>query len=48
MRFYDPVKVAREAIGDEAVDRAVAEGRAMDLDKAVAYAMEEPSATPTS
>jgi tetratricopeptide (TPR) repeat protein len=39
---YDPIPTARKAIGDEAVDRAMAEGRAMDLDKAVAYAMEEP------
>ncbi|MGH2547662.1 MAG: tetratricopeptide repeat protein, partial [Actinomycetota bacterium] len=48
MKLEDPTGAARETIGDEAVDRAVAEGRAMDLDKAVAYAMEEPSATPPS
>jgi predicted ATPase/class 3 adenylate cyclase len=48
MKLDDPTPAAREAIGDEAVDRAVAEGRAMDLEKAVAYAMEEPSATPPS
>jgi predicted ATPase/class 3 adenylate cyclase len=48
MKLEDPTAAAREAIGDEAVDRAVAEGRAMDLDKAVAYAMEEPSAIPPS
>jgi predicted ATPase/class 3 adenylate cyclase len=48
MKLFDPIAAAREAIGDQAVDRAVAEGRAMDLDKAVAYAMEEPSATPPS
>jgi hypothetical protein len=34
----DPVAMAREAIGDEAVDRALAEGRAMDYDAAIAYA----------
>lgn len=48
MKLYDPIPTAREAIGDDAVDRAMAEGRAMDLGKAVAYAMEEPSATPPS
>jgi predicted ATPase/class 3 adenylate cyclase len=48
MKLEDPTGAARKAIGDEAVDRAVAEGRAMDLDKAVAYAMEEPSVTPPS
>jgi predicted ATPase len=34
----DPVGMARQAIGDEAVDRALAEGRAMDRDAAIAYA----------
>jgi tetratricopeptide (TPR) repeat protein len=34
----DPVDDAREAIGDEVTDRALAEGRAMSLDDAVAYA----------
>ena len=46
MKLDDPAPAAREAIGDEAVDRAVAEGRAMDLDKAVAYALEEGSSEP--
>jgi predicted ATPase/class 3 adenylate cyclase len=43
IKLEDPVPAAREAIGDEAVDQAMAEGRAMDLDKAVAYALEQPS-----
>jgi predicted ATPase/class 3 adenylate cyclase len=34
----DPVGAARAAIGNEAVDREVAEGRAMSLDEALAYA----------
>ena len=34
----DPVGPVREAIGDEATDRALAEGRAMSRDQAVAYA----------
>jgi predicted ATPase/class 3 adenylate cyclase len=34
----DPLGTARQAIGDEAVDRALAEGRAMDPEAAVAYA----------
>ena len=40
MKLEDPTPAARQAIGSEAVDRAVAEGRAMDLDNAVAYALE--------
>jgi predicted ATPase/class 3 adenylate cyclase len=36
--FADPVGDARKAIGDEAVDRALAEGRAMTREEAVAYA----------
>jgi predicted ATPase/class 3 adenylate cyclase len=36
--FADPVGDARKAIGDEATDRALAEGRAMSRDEAVAYA----------
>lgn len=36
----DPVAAARQAIGDEVVDRALAEGRAMDRDAAIAYAHE--------
>jgi hypothetical protein len=32
--------MARQAIGDEAVDRALAEGRAMDRDAVIAYAHE--------
>jgi predicted ATPase/class 3 adenylate cyclase len=39
----DPVGAARQAIGDEAADRALAEGRAMSRDEAVAYAREVPS-----
>jgi tetratricopeptide (TPR) repeat protein len=38
----DPVGAARQAIGDEATDRALAEGRAMSRDDAVAYAREGP------
>ena len=41
MMIGDPVGSARAAIGDQAVEEAVAEGRAMDPDKAVAYALEE-------
>ena len=37
----DPVGMARQVIGDEAVDRALAEGRAMDRDAAIAYAHED-------
>ena len=37
----DPVGMARQAIGDQAVDRALAEGRAMDRDAAIAYAPED-------
>jgi len=37
----DPVGMARQAIGDEAVDRALAEGRAMDPDATSAYAHED-------
>jgi predicted ATPase/class 3 adenylate cyclase len=36
----DPLGMARQAIGDEAVDRALAEGRAMDPDATIAYAHE--------
>lgn len=38
----DPVGAARAAIGDEVVDEAIAEGRAMELDKAIAYAAGDP------
>jgi predicted ATPase/class 3 adenylate cyclase len=37
-QFADPVGDSRRAIGDEAVERALAEGRAMTWDQAVAYA----------
>jgi predicted ATPase/class 3 adenylate cyclase len=37
-QFADPVGDARKAIGDEATDRALAEGRAMSRDQALAYA----------
>jgi predicted ATPase/class 3 adenylate cyclase len=37
----DPVGAARQAIGDEAVERALAEGRAMARDAAIAYAHED-------
>jgi predicted ATPase/class 3 adenylate cyclase len=37
----DPVGAARQAIGDEAVDRALAEGSAMDRFAAIAYARED-------
>jgi hypothetical protein len=36
----DPMGDARKAIGDEAVDRALVEGRSMSRTDAVAYAME--------
>jgi predicted ATPase/class 3 adenylate cyclase len=39
--FEDPEPAARAAIGDEAVDRALQEGRAMDVDDAVAYALQQ-------
>lgn len=35
----DVEKAARQAIGDEAVDRALGEGRRMTLDEAIAYAV---------
>jgi predicted ATPase/class 3 adenylate cyclase len=34
----DPVATAREAVGDEAVERALAAGRMMDADAVIAYA----------
>jgi predicted ATPase/class 3 adenylate cyclase len=37
-QFADPVAEARKAIGDEATDRALAEGRAMSHQEALAYA----------
>ena len=37
----DPVGTARAAIGDKAVEEAIAEGKAMDADKAIAYALED-------
>ena len=37
----DPVGAAQQAIGDEAVERALAEGRAMARDAAIAYAHED-------
>ena len=33
----DVMAAGREAIGDVAADRALAEGRAMSLDEAIAY-----------
>jgi predicted ATPase/class 3 adenylate cyclase len=36
--FADPVGDARKTIGDEATDRALAEGRAMSVEEALAYA----------
>jgi predicted ATPase/class 3 adenylate cyclase len=36
----DPVGIARQAIGDEAVDQALAEGRAMDIATTITYAHE--------
>jgi predicted ATPase len=36
----DPVGMARQAIGDQAVDQALAEGRAMDRDTTIAYVHE--------
>ena len=38
----DPVGIARQAIGDEIVERALAEGRAMDPEAVVAYAHADP------
>lgn len=40
MRLGDPVAAAEEALGRQAVKELLAEGAAMDLDKAVAYARE--------
>ncbi|MGH2678543.1 MAG: ATP-binding protein, partial [Actinomycetota bacterium] len=37
-QFADPVGVARRAIGDDATDRAMGEGRAMPREEALAYA----------
>jgi len=37
----DPVAVARQTLGDAVVGRALAEGRAMDLDAAIAFAHED-------
>lgn len=34
----DPLCVARAAIGDDAVERALGEGRAIGLDAAIVYA----------
>lgn len=34
----DPVAAARQAIGDAAVEGALAEGRAMNLEAAIAFA----------
>jgi non-specific serine/threonine protein kinase len=39
--FEDPEPAARAAIGDEAVERALAEGREMDLDAAIAFVLDE-------
>jgi hypothetical protein len=36
----DPVAAARETIGDEMVERALAAGRAMDQDAALTFAHE--------
>ncbi|HJV03888.1 MAG TPA: tetratricopeptide repeat protein [Actinomycetota bacterium] len=41
--FIDPDAVARERLTDEEYERAAARGRAMGLDEAVAFALEEPS-----
>ncbi|MFN2590149.1 MAG: adenylate/guanylate cyclase domain-containing protein [Actinomycetota bacterium] len=38
--FDDPIPAARAALGDDAVDRLLQEGSEMDVDKAVAYALE--------
>jgi hypothetical protein len=38
---FDVVADARKAIGDEAVDRALAEGRSMSRADAVAYARDD-------
>jgi hypothetical protein len=43
----DPVEAAREAIGDETVERALAAGRAMDYDATVAYAHRSEPASDT-
>jgi predicted ATPase/class 3 adenylate cyclase len=39
--FGDPEPAAREHLGDEEYERRVGEGRAMSLDEAVAFALEE-------
>jgi hypothetical protein len=36
---------AREALGDEEFERLLAEGRAMSLDEAIAYALEDDDIT---
>jgi hypothetical protein len=38
LKIGDPVELARAAIGDDAVERFLSEGRAMSLDEAMAYA----------
>ncbi len=45
----DPVDAARKAIGDDPVDRALTEGRAMSPDQAADYALtqDEPQPTPS-
>ncbi|HJP64730.1 MAG TPA: tetratricopeptide repeat protein, partial [Actinomycetota bacterium] len=37
----DPIPAAREALGDDAVDQLIEEGRAMDVEDAAAYAMSD-------
>jgi hypothetical protein len=37
----DVLGAARAAVGDEAVDRALADGRAMDIQRAAEYALSE-------
>jgi predicted ATPase/class 3 adenylate cyclase len=41
MMIGDPVGAARAALGDEAVDTAIAEGKAMGPDEAVGYALSD-------
>jgi tetratricopeptide (TPR) repeat protein len=41
MKIGDPVGLARAAIGEEAVERGLLEGRAMSVDEAIAFARED-------
>jgi hypothetical protein len=38
MKIGDPVELARAAIGEDAVEKGLSDGRAMTVDEAIAYA----------